>query len=496
MISKSKFIVGHQCNKYFWLDHQNIKPTNPPDESSNERLSAGKEVGDIAKELFPGGIDIPYIPGDEQEMFEFTKKQIEEGASTLYEATFIFHDLFIRVDIMNKTEKGWDIYEVKSSSGKPKDYHKYDASFQWHVLEKLNLVDLNEIFIVTLEKDYSKDNLIEPTKFFKITPVTEFAQAKNNEVEEKIDQLRKLLNDKEEPEVQIGAHCKKPHGCEYFNRCWPKNMNSVDSVFTLYRMKLEKKLNLYDQGIDTFAKIGNDVKLSSTQENQLKAYLTKTPVIDKEKIKNFINKIEYPISYIDFETFQDAVPIYDKQSPHMQMPFQYSLHIQNSPDEEILITENHHGFIADPDKDPRRFIAEDMINHIPQHGTIMAFNESFEKKCINNLADFCPDLSKSLRAMNERFIDLIEPFRGGGYYDSGFRGSFSIKKVLPSLCPDNEDLDYNNLHISNGGEASSSYNKMRSDPKDCNEEIRAELHKYCRLDTYAMYRIFKKINQI
>ena len=165
MISKSKFIVGHQCSKYFWLDHQNIKPTNPPDESSNERLSEGKEVGDIAKELFPGGIDIPYIPGDEQEMFEFTKKQIEEGASILYEATFIFHDLFIRVDIMNKTEKGWDIYEVKSSSGKPKDYHKYDASFQWHVLEKLNLVDLNEIFIVTLEKGKHRVKLLHVDVF-------------------------------------------------------------------------------------------------------------------------------------------------------------------------------------------------------------------------------------------------------------------------------------------------------------------------------------------
>ena len=119
----------------------------------------------------------------------------------------------------------------------------------------------------------------------------------------------------------------------------------------------------------------------------------------------------------------------------MQMPFQYSLHIQNDENQALNIDDNHFEFIADPNKDPRRAIAESMIQNLPKKGSIMAYNESFEKSCIKNLAEYCPDLAEDLLALNKRFVDLIEPFRGGGYYDSEFRGSFSIKKVLPAICP-------------------------------------------------------------
>ena len=220
-------------------------------------------------------------------------------------------------------------------------------------------------------------------------------------------------------------------------------------------------------------------------------------VINKNKIENFISEVDYPISYFDFETFTDAVPVYDKQRPHMQMPFQYSLHVQNERNEELKVNDNHFEFIADPEQDPRRALAEDMIRNFPKKGTIMAYNESFEKKCIESLAAYCPDLEEELLGLNERFLDLIKPFRGGGYYDPGFKGSFSIKKVLPAVCPDNQELDYEALAISNGGMAMNAFKEMRDNPsKRNNNSIRAELFEYCRLDTYAMYAIFNKLLSI
>ena len=122
---------------------------------------------------------------------------------------------------------------------------------------------------------------------------------------------------------------------------------------------------------------------------------------------DFIDKVEYPISYFDFETFTDAVPIYDMQRPHMQMPFQYSLHVQNNKDEKLNIKDNHFEFIAKHDEDPRDYF-ESMIK-IFQKGTIMAYNQSFEKNCIKSLAEFCPDLAEDLYALNKRFVDPIEP---------------------------------------------------------------------------------------
>ena len=495
MISKSSFILGQQCNKSFWLNINNIEPTNPPDEGTLDRLSAGNEVGDISKELFSGGREVPYIPGEQGKMTEITKEYIEKGVTSIYEASFIYDDIFIRVDLMNKTDKGWDIYEVKSST-RIRSYHEYDVSVQWYVLKSLNLIDLNDAFIVTLNNQFSKSDNINPIKFFNIDSVKQIAEDNQIEVKEKIHELKSIAANADEPMIEIGPHCKKPHSCVYFDRCWPEDIDKIDSIFRLYRMNLKKKLSLFNQGIDSFSKIQDEDSLSPIQKIQLKAYKENSTIINKEKIMDFIDKVQYPISYFDFETFTDAVPIYDMQRPHMQMPFQYSLHLQNNKDEKLNIKDNHFEFIAKHDEDPRRSIAESIIKNFPKKGTIMAYNQSFEKSCIKSLAEFCPDLAEDLYALNERFVDLIEPFRNGGYYDSKFRGSFSIKKVLPAVCFNNKELDYKELEISNGGMASSAFKEMREQSEDQIMHTREKLFQYCRLDTYAMYAIYQKLMQL
>ena len=435
------------------------------------------------------------MPGEQDKMAEITKEYIEKGITSIYEASFIYDDIFVRVDLMNKTDKGWDIYEVKSST-RIRSYHEYDVSVQWYVLKSLNLIDLNDAFVVTLNNQFSKSDNINPIKFFNIDSVKQIAEDNLREVKEKVHELKSIAANADEPIIEIGPHCKKPHSCVYFDRCWPEDIDKMDSIFRLYRMNLKKKLSLYNQGIDSFSKIQDEDSLSAIQKLQLKAYKENSTIINKEKIMDFIDKVQYPISYFDFETFTDAVPIYDMQRPHMQMPFQYSLHVQNNKDEKLNILDNHFEFIAKHDEDPRRSIAENMIKNFPKKGTIMAYNQSFEKNCINSLAEFCPDLADDLHALNERFVDLIEPFRNGGYYDSEFKGSFSIKKVLPAVCPNDDVLDYKQLDISNGGMASSAFKEMRYQPKDQIEHTRTKLFQYCRLDTYAMYAIYQKLLEL
>ena len=160
MLSKSKFILGQQCAKSFWLDLNDEPPTNEADDAAKDRLRAGDEVGEIAKEIFPGGKAVPFLKGEHKEMFDITKNLIKDGVTTIYEASFIYDDIFVRVDLMNKTEKGWDIYEVKSST-KIKKYHEYDASIQWHVLRDLKLFSINDVFIVTLNNQYEKEENIK-----------------------------------------------------------------------------------------------------------------------------------------------------------------------------------------------------------------------------------------------------------------------------------------------------------------------------------------------
>ena len=175
------------------------------------------------------------------------------------------------------------------------------------------------------------------------------------------------------------------------------------------------------------------------------------------------------------------------------MPFQFSLHIQQNPLDNELV---HKEWIVDHRQDPRREIAEKMLEWIPEQGTIIAYNQSFEMNCIKELARFNTELSNKLLAFNERFIDLITPFKEGHYYHPKFKGSFSIKKVLPALCPDDPSLDYTSLNIKNGGEASIAYKKFDALTEAEIEDYRKDLFDYCRLDTRAMVKILDHLKSI
>ena len=171
------------------------------------------------------------------------------------------------------------------------------------------------------------------------------------------------------------------------------------------------------------------------------------------------------------------------------MPFQFSLHTQDRPLGKL----KHFSYIADHKIDPRTEIAEKLLEWIPPKGTIIAYNQSFEMNCIKELSRFYPKLSDQLLALNDRFIDLIIPFRKGYYYHPEFKGSFSIKKVLPALCPNDPSLNYNSLNIKGGGEASVTYKKFNDLTEIEIKSYKKDLSEYCELDTLAMVRILEQL---
>ena len=245
--------------------------------------------------------------------------------------------------------------------------------------------------------------------------------------------------------------------------------------------------------IDTFEKIKDISDFSRMQQIQINSTIKNLEHIDKGIIKSFISKVSYPISYFDFETYSEPIPIHYDQKPNERIPFQYSLHIQKSPGDSVDSDGGHFEFLANHLDDPRREIAESIIRSIPDEGSIITYHQTFEKSVIKDLAEFCPDLSNQLLDLNKRILDLKDPFSEGGYYHPDFGGSFSIKKVLPALFKDNEKLDYKSLSISNGGMASNTFRNLKNISADDVELIRKDLLEYCWLDTYAMFAIYEKL---
>jgi hypothetical protein len=220
------------------------------------------------------------------------------------------------------------------------------------------------------------------------------------------------------------------------------------------------------------------------------------PYTNKSKLFHFIYDLNYPVYHLDFETFSTIVPLYDGIKPNRQIPFQYSLHIQNAPHEEPL----HREFLAEPGLDPRRALAEQLCADIPPGVCVLAYNMSFEKGRIAELATDFPDLSDRLMDIHANMADLMKPFEACWYYDGNFKGSYSIKAVLPALFPQDPDLDYGKLDgIHHGGDAMAA-GALLFDPeelaKHSGEEIaalRKSLLAYCRLDTLAMVKILDRL---
>jgi hypothetical protein len=256
-------------------------------------------------------------------------------------------------------------------------------------------------------------------------------------------------------------------------------------------MSFDKKMKLYNEGIVNLEDVDENT-LNNIQQIQVKTYKEKSIHIEKEKIENFLNKLIYPINFLDFETFQEAIPRFNKQRPYEQIPFQYSLHILYE-DGRL----EHKEFLGDENQDPRTKLIKNLLNDITNKGTILAYNKSFEIGVIKRLAKFAPEYESELLSLVERFEDLIEPFRNLGVYHYNFNGSFSIKSVLPALFPDDESLNYKNLGlIQNGGDAMDTFANLHKIKDDTlKKQIKEDLLKYCKLDTFAMVKLLEKLKE-
>lgn len=482
LLTKSKYLAGLQCSKLLWTLVHDKDKIPAPDDAQQKIFDTGTAVGVFATSLFPDGIKVP--EDGFLDNINATKELLKEK-KPLFEAGFMVDNLFSRADILIPNEDGsWDIIEVKSST-EVKDVNIHDVSFQKLVYEKSGL-KINKCFLMFINNEYIKQGEIEPDKLFKKEDITSQVIEFSNNIEERINDMKKVLTGKL-PSVDIHPGCSDPYDCPLIDICW--NFLPKNSVFALSRGG-KRSWELYKSNILTIRDIPGDFKLSDKQELQRDCEISGKPFINKEAIKQFLNTLQYPIYYFDFETMNPCIPIYDGMSPYKRIPFQYSLHIQEKPNGEV----KHISFLANEKEDPRKPILESMKKNLGEHGTILAWNQGFEIGVIKELIEYFPEYQEWGIKILERFNDLIIPFRSFYYYNQIQEGSASLKKVLPALT----DLSYKELEIANGGDASSAYEKicMEDLPEEEVNKIRKNLEIYCELDTWAEVKILEALTKL
>ena len=488
-LSKTKYCRGLQCIKMLWLDQ--YMPEVRDDSLINESVfETGNEVGDLAMSYF-GDFEEVLFCDDKNQMILDTKEKLDRGVDVIAEASFNYDGNFCSVDILKKEDDGFSIYEVKSST-EVKDVYIDDASYQYYVLDNLGF-NIKSVNIMYLNSKYVRGEKLDLSELFLINDITDIAFSKYDFVKENIAMIKDRLNKKDMPLNDIDIYCEKPYPCIYKTFCM--RHLSKPNVFDISKMTFNKKYSLYKDGLITFNDILNsNTKLTDKQFNQLNVCVNDlNPIINKEEIRKFLDTLSYPLYFLDFETFQQAIPLWKGVSPYMQIPFQYSLHYMNSKNGELL----HKEFLAKEGENPMRALAERLVNDIPKDVCVLAYNMGFEKGVIKRLAFMFSDLYEHLMNVHDNIKDLMIPFYNQDYYMKEMKGSYSIKYVLPALFPGDKDLNYSNLdEIHNGSEAMNAYLNLTSKSQEEIENTRNNLLKYCYLDTLAMVKILEKLEEV
>lgn len=476
-LTKSRYLSGLQCHKRLWYEENH--PDRAADTSISQRriFDQSKKVGILARSCFPEGVLINTT--DPANAVEQTKVAIEHGDAYIFEAAFIFNDVLVRCDILQKDANSWRIIEVKAST-KVKEDHLHDLAIQKYVLtgHGLSISETRLMFINNKDCVYP-----DMSNLFTLEDVTDQVDQLMEDVHSNVETFKTVLNRDVEPDVLIGEHCDKPYPCPFKAHCWktvPKK-----SIFTIPRLNWQKKHELIEQGIFSIFDLPTGFPLSQKQQTYVNSILDRQPKIDDTTIQYLMSDLEYPIHFLDFETDNPAIPRFDGLRPYQHFPFQYSCHIMQA---DGSVT--HHEYLHTDSTDPRGHLVESLLNHVSAYGSVVVYSARFERGVLENLADSFPEHAPALESIIERFWDLLEIFKNH-YMHPDFLGSNSLKAVLPVLVP---LLDYQDLAVRDGTEAQATWNLMLSTENETNKnEWIRRLKEYCKTDTLATVEIYNTL---
>lgn len=456
--------------------HEPEAPELRADGQTRATMDRGTRVGELARSYMPGGvaIDLPYDAYDER--IALTRRLLEAGVPTIYEASFRTGPVYVAVDILERDERGCRLVEVKSSLS-VKDHHIPDVALQAHVLRESGM-DFAGAEVMHLNRECTYPNL---SNLFCRSDVTAAASALAEQVPGWIGTQLEMLHGPL-PEVPVGPHCTTPYECPFVARCWPTL--PPHHVSTLYAMR-SRALELDEQGYRTIHDLPEDVPLGPIADRQRRA-VEENRIVVEPGLAQALDVFVPPIAFLDFETVGLAVPVWEGCHPYDAVPVQFSCHVQN-----VVGRVTHHEWLARGPEDPRSPLAERLIRACEDARTVVAYNAGFERRRIEQMAEALPAFAGPLRSIVDRLVDLLPVIRNHVYHPD-FNGSFSLKSVLPALVP---ELRYDDLAIADGGTASLELERLLFNRDGlelgARERLRGDLLRYCQQDTWGLVMLLK-----
>jgi hypothetical protein len=490
-LSKTDYILYRECAKNAWykIHRPDIYFASELSDFEKSIIETGNEVEAVARKLFPDGV---MVEGREEASQELTKGLIEEGAKVIFQPVFKQEGFLAAVDILERNDDGtYSIYEVKATNEIDVKVHIYDLAFQANLLEACG-IKLKFINLMHLNSKYVRHGELEIRELFEIENLTDTIRDLQVEVWEEMKLAQDYLSKEDEPKGPCQCIYKgRSRHCTTFKYSNP-NVPGY-GIHDLARIGTSKaKLaELVDSNIFHIHEIPEHIEFSDTQKNQIWTYITDRTITLKEAIADELDKLVFPLYFLDYETFPAAIPRFTGFSPYQQIPFQYSLHVLHTPDGELEWKD----FLYTKEGDPSEAFKDSLIEHIGPKGSVIVWHKSFECGRNKELAKRMPECALFMQDLESRIFDLEDIFKKQYHVHKDYKGSSSIKKILPVLVP---DLSYKDLLVNNGGAAADTWNRIVTDqlsPEDKTAAVN-NLRVYCKLDTYAMYAIWKELYKL
>ena len=469
-LSKSRYLLGLRCQKLLWLDEHKHDDT-PPDIESLFRMSEGIAVGERARAMMGPGVLIKWELSREEKIAE-TQRAIESDAALIFEATFEAGGAIVRTDILRRMPDGFDLIEVKSSTS-VKDEHVVEVAMQLWMLRAAGLT-VPRAFVMHLNRECRFPDL---SNLFTIEDVTQAVEPLLTDVPRELSAQQAMLRGPV-PEIAFGPYCKK---CERFDECWTGFPDH--HVHELYNIQWKSIAKNLAAGLDTIDKLDENKTTVFAVKRQIRAVRARKRIVEST-LAAALDTLRPPVAWLDFESVSLSIPVWPGCGPYTQVPVQFSVHWTGGTDNTTR------AYLASAGDDPRPAIAAALVRACEGAETIVAYNVSFERGCIEKLAEAVPEHRAALEAINARLVDLL-PIVRDNVYDPAFRGSFSIKSVLPALVPSSS---YGDLIVQGGGTASAQLADLLLRPEKIGdaaaiEQRRKELLAYCERDTEAMMKL-------
>ncbi len=500
-LSKSKLLSFLQCRKRLWLEmHRPELGEITP--AKQALFDTGHRVGEVARALYSQGrevcINYTHDLGDtlrDAQLQLFPQRG--EGAGALpplplagegrgeglagrregrvfFEAAFEHEGVLVRTDILEQSSTGMRLIEVKAGAQMKEEYVP-DVAIQTWVLDGAG-VRITEAALAHINSEFVYHGDGNYAGLLNEVPVGDLAGRVAPRVPEWSREAVHLLAGPE-PAVPVGRHCRTPFDCPFIRHCWPKTEYPLTAL-----PKLGARLDEYvARGYRDVRDVPEGELSGETQLRVWRATRANRAEI-LPALREELRAIPHPRFYLDFETISFAVPIWSGTRPYQAIPFQWSIHLENSSG--ALAHLEHLDLSGEL---PARELAQQLIAALGRHGPILTYSD-YERQCLRTLADLVPMLAEPLAALEPRLVDLL-PIIRRNYYHPAMRGSWSIKSVAPTVVP---DLRYEELgEVREGDAAQRAYLEAIHPTTSAlrRHELEQALRQYCRLDTLVMVRL-------